>query len=130
MSIFESFYSSHTALYQSSSPAIAPDLLVFLLVDCYEHGFLYCSPFCKKAKQAIFSLVPPDEVEVVEVNVIALCAWLNCKSVSEVLCCQARKELDMRFTDCCLLPILLSLHGAGGDPCCAMWSAGPAPQGR
>ncbi|CAK0754142.1 hypothetical protein CVIRNUC_002274 [Coccomyxa viridis] len=27
----------------------------------------YC-PFCKKAKQAIFSLVPPDEVEVVELD--------------------------------------------------------------
>ena len=27
-----------------------------------------CSPYCKKAKQAIFSIVPVDEVEVVEVG--------------------------------------------------------------
>lgn len=27
-----------------------------------------CSPYCKKAKHAIFSIVPVDEVEVVEVG--------------------------------------------------------------
>ena len=71
-----------------------------------------CSPFCKKAKQAIFSLVPPDEVEVVEVNDTAYRAWLSRRSCLGSPLLPSPQRAGNRI--CCLLPLLLSLHGAGG----------------
>jgi hypothetical protein len=48
--------------------------MLFLVISVYmvPDGCALCSPYCKKAKQAIFSIVPVDEVEVVEVGNQAL----------------------------------------------------------
>ena len=48
--------------------------MLFLVTSVYmvPDGCALCSPYCKKAKQAIFSIVPVDEVEVVEVGNQAL----------------------------------------------------------
>lgn len=48
--------------------------MLFLVTSDYivPDGCALCSPYCKKAKQAIFSIIPVDEVEVVEVGNQAL----------------------------------------------------------